>query len=179
MKRNANEPLHIATIGRCVGLRGDLKLHLHTDFPQQFKPGTTFATDRKGDVTIHAYDHDKGLVQFVGYQDRESAAKLTNQRLYTTMARTLEECPLEAGQYYWFELEGATVEEAGLPLGVVSEIERIADTDYLVVRTDAALVAEGASGRFYIPYIPRYVLAFEKESRKVITEGARDILEAS
>mgnify|MGYP000951624045 CR=1 FL=1 len=32
----------VATIGRCVGLKGYLKLHNKSDFPEQFKKGATF-----------------------------------------------------------------------------------------------------------------------------------------
>jgi len=34
----------IAQVGKTYGLHGDLKLHLHTDFPEQFKVGYLFQT---------------------------------------------------------------------------------------------------------------------------------------
>ncbi len=174
-----DEKLHIATIGKCVGLRGDLKLHLYTDFPQQFQPGKTFITDKNTELTIVSYQPQKSLVQFAGYHDRESAARLTNQKLFTTIARSKAECGLKEGEYFWFEVVGASIEEAGALLGKVAEIERIADTDYLIVTTDAALTAQGFPRRFYIPYIPRYIISFDPDTKVIATQGARDILEAS
>ncbi len=177
--KSSDEKLHIATIGRCVGLRGDLKLHLFTDFPQQFAPGNRFTTDKKIELTIVTYDPKKSLVQFAGFGDRETAAKLTNQKLYATMQQTLEQCPLEEEEYFWFELTGAKVVDEGSVLGEVEGIERIAGTDYLLVKTAPQLVEEGASKRFYIPYIPQYVDRFDRERQEVLTHGARDILDAS
>ena len=38
--------IEVAQLGRLVGLKGELKLHLHCDFPEQFKKGKTFQTSR-------------------------------------------------------------------------------------------------------------------------------------
>ncbi len=177
--KSDNERLHIATIGKCVGLRGDLKLHLHTDFPEQFAAGQKFLTDKKIPLTIISYDPEKSLIQFAGYQDRTSAAKLTNQKLYTTLARTREECSLEEGQYFWFDIIGARVMEGDQRLGEVAEIERIVNTDYLVIRTDAALVKEGYAKRFYIPYIPQYIVEVTPETKTIHVQDALALMEAS
>jgi len=32
-------PIEVAQVGRLVGLRGELKLHIHSDFPEQFCTG--------------------------------------------------------------------------------------------------------------------------------------------
>jgi 16S rRNA processing protein RimM len=177
--KSSKERLHIATIGKCVGLRGDLKLHLHTDFPGQFAAGKTFTTDKNISLTIIHYDPIKSLIQFAGYQDRETAAKLTNQKLFTTMERTLDECKLEEGEHFWFEIIGRQVVEDGKVLGEVAEIERIVNTDYLVVKTDASLVEEGFSKRFYIPWIPQYIERTDKAEKVIYVKDALALLEAS
>lgn len=177
--KSSDERLHIATIGKAVGLRGDLKLHLHTDFPEQFAAGKRFTTERGEALAIVTYDPVKSLIQFAGYQDRESAAKLTNRKLYTTMARTLEECTLEEGEHFWFELIGAPVTEAGTLLGRVEEIERIVNTDYLLLETDKALVDEGFAKRFYIPYIPQYIERVDTEGKVIHVRDGLALLEAS
>ncbi len=173
------ERIHIATIGRCVGLRGDLKLHLYTDFPEQFKAGAMFQTDKNERLTIDSYNSHSGLVRFEGFSDRTAASRLTNRKLYTTRSESRRACNLKEGEYFWFEITGATVEEGGEKLGTVREIERINATDYLIVETDAALQAEGLPKRFYIPWIPNYVIRFDPEAKVVYTTDARSILEAS
>ncbi len=168
----------IARIGRTVGLRGDLKLHLLTDFPDQFQPGRTFESDR-GFLEIAAYNPARALVRFVGYDTPEQARTLTHTQLYTTTQATRETITLAAGEYFWFDLIGCRVVESETTLGVVEAIDRMPGGDYLSIRTDAALVDMGCSAAFLVPYVPRYVRSVDLEARQIETVDARDLLEAS
>jgi len=168
----------IAQVGRTVGLRGDLKLHLHTDFPQQFRRGVTLRSDR-GDLEIEEYNARRGTVRFRGYDSPESARKLTNARIYSDEEQTRELCPLREGEHYWFEIIGAEVYEGEKLLGTVREIQRMLDVDYLLIRTDPSLVEEGMPESFLLPYIPRYILAFDAEQKRLLVRDALDVLEAS
>jgi len=168
----------IAQIGKTVGLRGDLKLHLYTDFPQQFRKGTTLQSSR-GLLSVEAYDPRRGLIRFEGYGTPEEARRLTNAEIYSDEEQTRELCPLKEGEYYWFDLIGSEVVESGEVLGTVREIQRMLDVDYLLVETEENLCKKGMPGSFLIPYLPRYVLSVDTGSRKIETRDARDILEAS
>jgi 16S rRNA processing protein RimM len=66
-----------------------------------------------------------------------------------------------------------------LVLGVVNDIQRMLDIDYLVIDTDKSLVDEGFSKSFLLPYIDRYVLTTNTQEKKIYTKDAKDILEAS
>jgi 16S rRNA processing protein RimM len=173
-----NEKFFIAQIGRTVGLWGDLKLHLHTDFPEQFRAGSTYQSSR-GDLTVSDINFKRGTIRFVGYENIDAAKKLTNTKLYATQEQTKENCSLKEGEYFWFEVIGCSVEEAGEILGVVEEIQRMADTDYLFIKTDKKLVEAGFPKKFLLPYIDRYILKTETETKTVHTRDAKDILEAS
>ena len=168
----------IAQVGRTVGLGGDLKFHLHTDFPQQFRPGVTLQSSR-GPLTIAAYDLKRGLIRFAGYESPETAKALTNAKIYSDEARTRELCPLKEGEYYWFEIIGAEVKEGDEVLGTVREIQRMLEVDYLLIVTDDALCEAGLPETFLLPYIPRYILSFDPETKVLQTRDAREILEAS
>ena len=172
------EQFYIAQIGRTIGLWGDLKLNLHTDFPEQFKVGSTFKSDR-GDLTIADVNFTRGIIRFTGYESIDSAKKLTNAKIYTDLKKTQENCTLEEGQHFYFDIEGCTVVQGDLVLGVVDDIQRMVDTDYLIVKTDDALAGEGFSKSFLLPYIERYVLTTNIEEKKIYTKDAKDILEAS
>jgi len=174
----SQEQFYIAQIGRTIGLWGDLKLNLHTDFPEQFKIGTTFKSDR-GELTISDINLKRGIIRFQGYESIDSAKKLTNAKMYTDLEKTKENCTLEEGQHFYFDIEGCTVVQGDLVLGKVDDIQRMVDTDYLVVHTDDALVEEGFSKSFLLPYIERYVLSTDIEEKKIYTKDAKDILEAS
>ena len=174
----SQEQFYIAQIGRTIGLWGDLKLKLHTDFPEQFKVGSTFKSDR-GELTIADVNFTRGIIRFTGYESIDSAKKLTNAKIYTDLKETQENCTLEEGQHFYFDIEGCTVVQGDLVLGVVDDIQRMVDIDYLVIHTDDALVEEGFSKNFLLPYIDRYVLATNTEEKKIYTKDAKDILAAS
>jgi len=174
----SQEQFYIAQIGRTIGLWGDLKLNLHTDFPEQFKVGATFKTDR-GELTISDVNFKRGIIRFQGHESIDSAKKLTNAKIYTDLAKTQENCNLEEGQYFYFDIEGCVVVQDELVLGVVDDIQRMVDTDYLVVMTDKALVETGMSKTFLLPYIDQYVIKSDIEEKKIYTKDAKDILAAS
>lgn len=174
----SNDTSLIAQIGRTIGLWGDLKFHIHTDFPEQFKVGTSYKTNR-GELTIADINEKRGTIRFVGYESIDSAKKLTNTKIFADVAQTKENCDLEEGQHFWFDIIGCTVKQGDEVLGEVTDIQRMADTDYLVIKTDDTLVKDDLSKSFLLPYIDRYVLTADTEQKIVYTKDAKDILEAS
>ena len=174
-----SDKLQIATIGKVVGLWGDLKLHLQSDFEDQFKSGSRFVLTNGSSIEIEKYNHSKSIVKFVGFNIREDAQKLTNQKLFTTVEATRAQCPLKEGEFYWFDVVGSSVYDADQCLGIVDEIERIAAVDYLVIKTSEDLVEKEHSQKFYIPYIDRYIKHFDSQNKKIETEGGLLLLEAS
>jgi len=168
----------IAQIGRTIGLWGDLKFHLHTDFPEQFKIGNTYKSNR-GDLTIADINFTRGIIKFTGYESIDSAKKLTNVKIFSDEAQTRENCDLKEGQHFWFDIIGCTVKQGDEVVGEVIDIQRMGDTDYLLVKTDEALVKADFSKSFLLPYIDRYVLTVGLEEKIVYTKDAKDILEAS
>ena len=179
MKSSDTPLIEVARLGRQVGLKGELKLHIHSDFPEQFSVGKSFSTQKNIKLEVATYNPKRELISFVGFQDRESCATLVNSFLFTTQEATEADCELEEGEFYWYDVIGSKVEESSSILGVVQEIERIGDVDYMVVRTDMTLVEKGLSKSFYIPYIDRYVISFDKPTKTVSTKEAIDLLENS
>ncbi len=174
----SKERFFIAQVGRTVGLRGDLKFHLHTDFPEQFRPGVILQSNR-GPLTLSDYNPKRGTVRFEGYESAEAAKVLTNARIYSDEEQTRALCPLKDGEHYWFEIIGAEVYEGSERLGTVTEIQRMLETDYLLIDTDEALKQEGLPKEFLLPYIPRYILSFDATAKRLLVRDAREILEAS
>ena len=177
---NQSSLIEVAQIGRLVGLKGELKLHLQCDFPEQFKKGKTFKTQKGEELEVFSFNQARGLISFVGYQSREDASKLVNTFLLTTQENSINECALKEGEFFWFDLIDARVmDEDGTLLGVVDEIERIAVTDYLVIKTDETLVKKGLAKSFYLPYIDRYIVSFDKTKKEVLSKDGLGILENS
>lgn len=179
MSKQSNKLLHIATIGKTVGLGGDMKLHIKSDFPEQFKKGASFFINENETLTVSDINHERSLIKFVGYRSPEDAKKLTNKNLYTTIERTRKECHLEKGEHFWFDIEGCSVVEDGKVLGVVDEVDRMGITNYLFVITDEALVKSGFAKSFLIPYREPFALNTDIKEKVITVNGAMDILEAS
>ena len=168
----------IAQVGKTHGLHGDLKLHLHTDFPEQFQIGNSFDSS-SGRLEISRINLNRGIVAFKGYDGIDYAKKLTNTKIYASLEETKERCQLKEGEHFWFELEGCDIIENGELLGKVSEVQRLADVDYLFIQTDKALVANELPKSFLIPNISRYILSVDIDSKTINVIDAKEILEAS
>lgn len=173
-----SERFFIAQVGKTHGLYGDLKLHLYTDFPEQFKAGYTFQTS-SGPLEILNIDLKKGVISFKGYEGVDYAKKLTNTKMYATLEETKERCHLNEGEHFWFDIEGCFVVEDENTLGKILEMQRLADVNYMFIETDQVLVDKGFSKTFLVPYIDRYVLETDLDKSTVFTKDAIEILEAS
>ncbi len=178
-KPSKKELLHIATLGKSVGLKGDMKLHIKTDFPEQFKKNATFYITPETKITIENVNFQRGTIKLSGYNTPEEAKKLTNAKLHATIEQTRKECKLEDGEHFWFDIEGCLVYEDGLFLGKVIEIERILDTDYLKIKTADELVAQKLPKSFLLPYNEHFIKSVDTKEKKIEAIGAYDILEAS
>ena len=166
----------IAKIGKTYGIKGWQRIHLLTDFPEQFKNGKTFPSD-KIDLTIEKIDLKRGLVKFKGVDTPEDAKKLTNRMLYTTEEATKENIKLKKNEYFWFDIIGCNVYEDGELLGRVKEIERANEADYLVINTNPDLIEKKYPKRFLIDF-KRHVKDVDVENKKIDASGAKDILDS-
>ena len=168
----------IAQVGKTHGLHGDLKLHLHTDFPEQFQVGNSFDSS-SGRLEISRINPNRGTIAFKGYDGVDYAKKLTNTKIYASLEETKQNCKLNEGEHFWFDLEGCKVFEDNKLLGVVKEVQRLCDVDYLSIQTDKSLVDAGFAKTFLIPKIDRYILSIDIDNKTINTTDAKEILEAS
>lgn len=174
----AEESIVVATIGRTVGLRGDLKLHLYTDFPEQFRAGVKFHTE-EGELEVLRYDANRQVIAFLGYTTPERARLLTNLKLYTTLEESRKNCALEEGEHFWFDIIGLEVIEEDSVIGRVAEIERLGGQEMLFITTTDALIAEGLPKSFVLPYVDHFIDRADIAAGKIFVRHARDVLEAS
>ncbi len=171
--------LHIATIGKTVGIKGDMKLHLYTDFPEQFKNNTSFFINPHERLTLAEVNLGKGLIKVDGIFTPEDAKKFTNKELYATMEETRKNCHLNDGEFFWFDLVGCKIIEGGVPLGTVTDIDRINSLNYLKINTDEELIKTGSAKTFLIPHNKPFTIKTDIRNKIITVSGAMDILEAS
>ncbi|MCD6432742.1 MAG: 16S rRNA processing protein RimM [Sulfurimonas sp.] len=171
--------LHIATIGKTVGIKGDMKFHVKCDFPEQFVDGVSFFSNLKKDITLRDVNLDRGIIKIEGIHTIEDAKKFTNAKLFITREETRKNCHLEDGEFFWFDLEDCEVYEDGKLLGKVHDVDRIAVTNYLNVATNEELVKTGSAKMFLIPFQEPFKVSVDIEKKVITVSGAMDILEAS
>ncbi len=180
MSKQFKEPLlHIATLGKTVGICGDMKLHIKSDFPEQFVDGASFFINKKEKITLRDVNLERGIVKINNISNPEDAKKFTNAKLFTTYEETRKSCHLDEGEYFFFDLEDCDVFEDGKRLGRVYDVERIAVTNYLNIQTDEALIDEGYAKKFLVPFIEPFKVSVDIEKKIITLKGAFDILAAS
>lgn len=178
-KQFKEQLLHIATIGKTVGIHGDMKFHDKSDFPEQFFDGATFFTNLKREITLEEVDLNRGLIRIQGINSIEDAKRFTNAKLFTTRDETRKNCHLEEGEFFWFDIDDCEVFEDGVRLGHVYEVDRIAITNYLAMITDEKLVNQGLPKTFLIPFEEPFRESVDIEKKIITVCGGMDILEAS
>ena len=171
MKNN----IPIAKIGKSYGVKGWVKIHLLTDFPEQFKAGATFQAD-KTTLTIEHINRKNNTIKFVGFNTPEEAKKLTNRQLYSNEEQSKEDIKLKKDEWFWFDIIGCEVYEDDKLLGVVEDINRINDIDYIVVSINEEL---GYKQKRFLFDFKRHIIDVDIENKKLYVKDTIPILEAS
>ncbi len=169
------DKITIAKIGKTHGVKGWLKLHLLTDFPEQFKAGKTFQSDNL-ELTIEHINRKNGTIKFKGYNSIEEARKLTNKILYSDAENSKKEIKLKKDEWFWFDIIGCKVYEDDKLLGTIEEINRINDIDYVIVKVNEAL---GYKQKRFLFEFKRHIVEVDIEKKEIKVEGTIPILEAS
>lgn len=177
---NNSDKIFVAKLGKAVGLQGQLRLFIDSDFPEQFKEGAVFSTNRNLELKVLEYNAGRELIKFENYEDVDLAKKLTNQELYSTMEQTKEFCELKENEFFWFDLISCDVYENDVKLGRVKDVQRYPLNDYLEIITDSQLVDKGLPKTFLIPHIfTKYILNVDIEKKIINVISSLEILENS
>lgn len=76
---------------------------------------------------------DKYFIEFVGIDNAQKAKIYVNAELYATKAQSRAHCTLKKDEFFYFDIVGLDIMQDSENLGVVRDIERIGNIDYLVV----------------------------------------------
>jgi len=171
--------IYIAKLGKTVGLKGQQKLHIDSDFPEQFKKNTKLTTDKNQELIIESYNTTNSVVKFIGIETIEDAKKLTNRQLFVSTEHTRESCNLGDKQFFWFDMMDCTLIQNDETLGKIIDIQRMPLSDYLMIETDSKLIEKGFSTSFLVPYTDTYILNVDIINKIITTQNTKDILEAS
>ncbi|RDU57440.1 ribosome maturation factor RimM [Helicobacter sp. MIT 99-5507] len=166
----------VAKCGKSIGLKGHLKLIIYTDFIDIFKPNNIFLC-KNTFLTIEHFNPHQNSIKFLEINTIDEAKALTSYELYTTKDTTLKICKLDSDEFFWFDIVGLNIIDNGILLGIVENIERVGNMDYLIIKTNMDKFSKPHS--FMIPYIDRYIINVDLDKKIIYTRDAILILETS
>lgn len=111
----AEETVLVGILSRPHGIRGELRVEIHSDNPERFEPGSELllvpprGPRRPVRVTRFRLVRGGGLITIAGCESREEAVELRGARLEVERSR-VPAAP--AGFYYQYELVGCRCFEA-------------------------------------------------------------------
>lgn len=191
----------VAKCGKSIGLKGEIRLIVYSDFDEIWQKGNVFLCksdfawdsaldsqklrDDLGEshessaffLTLKSFNPHKQSAFFDEINSVECAKNLTSMLLYSSEFLTQKYCHLGENEHFWFEIVGMSVVDNGEIMGAVSDIERIGSVDYLLVATNPAILAKYPhikAKKFYIPYIPRYIVRIDKNAIQAPPQTHKD-----
>ena len=161
----------LGKVSSVYGIKGWVKIYSFTEPMERILEYGNW-TLRNGSTLLpveveKGRSHGKGMVaHFKGVDDRDVAKQYTGCEICVPRSRLPE---LAKGEYYWYELEGLTVETTeNVVLGKVDYMMSAgAGNDVLVVKGDSASVDRRER---LIPYIDQYVLKISLETGNILVD---------
>ena len=161
----------VGRIGRPHGLRGEVTVQVHTDFPEQrFAVGAQLHGDTGHPLTVETVRSHRGvlLVRFAGVTDREAAAELRGRTLSVDTAQLPD--LTDPDEFYDHQLEGlVAVGPNGAALGTVREVVHAPASDLLVVDT--------TRGEVLVPFVQAIVPKVDLAAGRVVLDPPAGLLD--
>jgi len=155
------EYLVVGFLRRPHGVRGEILMDVHTDFPERLKTGMTvfIGDDYKPMIIASRRVHGEGmLIRFRGVRTPEDAGIYRNNWMFVPTANRPE---LPDGEYYHHQLIGlGVVTDEGFGLGTLVDILETGANDVYVVRDE--------NGKeILLPAIPPVILDIQLADRQM------------
>lgn len=157
------EPIYlvIGYLRRPHGVRGEIIMDLHTDFPERIRAGRKIFIGEKHEAATFDTTRPHGdsmLISLRGYDTPESVGRFRNHWVYV---KVKEVPPLPEGKYYKHELIGVEVaDDAGNSLGALAEILETGANDVYIIRDEAGK-------EILLPNIPAVILNVDMVARRM------------
>lgn len=158
--------LTVAIIGAAHGLKGEVKLDLRTDQPQQrIQPGKSYETDPADfgplEITnVRSYKNSV-FVKFAQISDRTAAESLHGVKLVLES----DEAEIEVDAWYPHELIGLeALDPEGYELGIVTDLQTMPMQDLLVVTEQDGRVVQ-------VPFVKEIVTEVDLDDHCVVIDA--------
>ena len=154
----------VGLIAKVHGIGGEVVVHPLTDDPGRFEAGATVLLEAPGvparpRLILGSRMHQQRyLLQLEGVPDRTAAEALRGGRL---CVREADLPALPPGQVWLHDLPGmAVASEDGDDLGTVHQVLETGEDRRI-------LVVHGPRGEFLVPFIDHFVLAIDRDARRI------------
>jgi 16S rRNA processing protein RimM len=155
--RSEPQFLVVGRVSRPHGLRGELRVEIHTDYPERFAVykqlyvGPSFVPYK---IKKHRFHHGRVLLTLEGVDDRTKAEALQGQWVWIAIEDAI---PLQEGEYYLHQVLGLQVTTVeGEALGRVTEVIETKANDVYVV--------QGTQGEVLLPAIPQVIVKVDVQA---------------
>ncbi|MDZ4770142.1 MAG: ribosome maturation factor RimM [Chloroflexota bacterium] len=158
--------LLIGEILRPHGIRGELRMKLHTDYPERIaRLEQVYLAPSVGSPQVTPYfvegmrmNAPYGLLKLRGVEDRNGAERFRGLMVMVDFANAV---PLEPGEFYLFQLIGVrVVTDEGVDLGTLREVLETGANDVYIIDSPTY-------GELLIPVIAETILKTDMEARIV------------
>lgn len=177
-ERSLPEKILVGRLLRPHGLRGEIKVEIHSDYPERFEPGSELIATlprrpaQRLRVRLFRLVRGGGLVAFKGYETRDQAEELRGARLEIERSRVPKAPP---GSFYHYELEGCHCfdEEHG-ELGQVTDV--IEDGGGHLLQ-----LSRGGDHQLLVPFVKAFLVQVDIEEGRIdlrLPEGLVEICES-
>lgn len=157
--------LIIGRAGKPHGVRGEIRIEVHTDLPERFTwLERVFVSRKQHDLAPRPvmvesvrFHQKNALLKFEGYDSREQVGALRSHWLFVPEDEAI---PLEEGEFYAYQLVGMEVHtDEGVYLGKIKEI--------LQTKANDVYIVQGPEGEVLLPETDEVVREIDIDSGRV------------
>lgn len=167
--------IEIGYVARSHGLRGAVRVRLYNASSKALEEVPVVHLEGPGEKPRRSYkivavrlSGEFGILELEDVSDRTRADALIGAKVWVSREAL---SPLEADEYYHFELIGLrAMDEAGVELGRLEEIFSTPANDIYVVR--------GRAGELMVPAIAEHVQKVDLEAGTITLARVADLIEA-
>jgi 16S rRNA processing protein RimM len=165
----------VGRIARAHGVRGQVIVNAHTDFPEErFRPGTELFIEHDGTVrtltvTTVRFHRERPVIGIEGVATMNDAEALAGCELRVPVSRL---APLPGGTFYRHDLVGCRVETRGG--GLVGTVEDVEGTP-----AGSRLVVAAPQGEVLIPLVAEICTTIDLAAKRIVVEPPEGLLDVN
>ncbi len=169
----SDDLLLIARAVKTHGLKGEIVAELLTDFPERFDDLDELilisptGQQKQVELEDHWFQKERVVLKLAGYDDVDAAKQLVG---FSFAVPESERVPLEADEFYDWELEGCTVKAGERTIGKVRAVMRTGGAEILVIDDEAG-------NERLVPLAASIVVEIDTAGKTIVVDPPEGLLE--